>query len=90
MNDNTENKRKLDAILKAFEEHIEGQNYFDVVYSKRSAISGLWLTIPAMQGPYCWTSRRRCLTNFSMTSSTMLSTSPAIVILALIPPPVCL
>lgn len=43
MNDNTENKRKLDAILKAFEEHIDGQNYFDVVYSKK--VGYLWIVI---------------------------------------------
>ena len=27
-------KKKLDTILKAFEGYIDGQNYFDIVYSK--------------------------------------------------------
>ena len=34
-------KKELDAILKAFENYIDGQNYFDIVYSKKSAMSGL-------------------------------------------------
>ena len=28
-------KKELDAILKAFENYIDGQNYFDIVYSKK-------------------------------------------------------
>ena len=28
-------RKKLDAILKAFECYIDGQNYFDIVYSKK-------------------------------------------------------
>ena len=28
-------RKKLDAILKAFENYIDGQNYFDIVYSKK-------------------------------------------------------
>ena len=31
----SENKQELDAILKAFEDYIDGQNYFDIVYSKK-------------------------------------------------------
>ena len=30
----TEQKKELDAILKAFENYIDDQNYFDIVYSK--------------------------------------------------------
>ena len=29
-----ETKQKLDGILKAFENYIDGQSYFDIVYSK--------------------------------------------------------
>ncbi len=29
-------KNELETILKAFEEHIEGQNYFDIVYTKKA------------------------------------------------------
>ena len=29
----TEQKKELDAILKAFEGYIDGQDYFDIVYS---------------------------------------------------------
>ena len=28
-------KKELDAILKAFENYIDGQNYFDIFYSKK-------------------------------------------------------
>ena len=31
----TEQKKELDAILKAFENYIDGQDYFDIVYSKK-------------------------------------------------------
>ena len=38
----TENvKKQLDAILKAFEGYIDGQNYFDIVYSKK--IGYVWI-----------------------------------------------
>ena len=38
----TENIRKeLDSILKAFDTYIEGQNYFDIVYSKK--IGYVWI-----------------------------------------------
>lgn len=36
----SETKKKLDIILKAFEKYIDGQNYFDIVYSKKSAMAG--------------------------------------------------
>ncbi len=38
-----EQKKKLDAILKAFESYIDGQNYFDVVYSKKAGC--LWIVV---------------------------------------------
>ena len=34
-------KKELDAILKAFENYIDGQNYFDIVYSKK--IGYVWI-----------------------------------------------
>lgn len=34
-------RKKLDAILKAFEEYIDGQDYFDIVYSKK--IGYVWI-----------------------------------------------
>ena len=37
----TEQKKKLDAILKAFENYIDDQNYFDIVYSKK--IGYVWI-----------------------------------------------
>jgi len=37
----TEEKRQLDAILKAFESYIDGQDHFDIVYSKK--IGYVWL-----------------------------------------------
>ncbi len=43
MSYDTKNKEKLDAILKAFEQHIEGQDYFDIVYSKK--VGYLWIVI---------------------------------------------
>ena len=39
----TETKKKLDAILKAFENYIDGQNYFDIVYSKK--IGYVWIVV---------------------------------------------
>lgn len=40
----TEDVRKeLDAILKAFESYIDGQNYFDIVYSKK--IGYVWIVV---------------------------------------------
>ena len=39
----TETKKKLDAILKAFENYIDGQDYFDIVYSKK--IGYVWIVV---------------------------------------------
>ncbi len=36
-------RKKLDAILKAFENYIESQNYFDIVYSKK--IGYVWIVV---------------------------------------------
>ena len=36
-----ETKKKLDGILKAFEQYIDNQNYFDIVYSKK--IGYVWI-----------------------------------------------
>lgn len=36
-----EERKKLDAILKAFEEYIDRQSYFDIVYSKK--IGYVWI-----------------------------------------------
>ena len=36
-------RKKLDAILKAFENYIDGQNYFDIVYSKK--IGYVWIVV---------------------------------------------
>ena len=38
-----EQKKKLDAILKAFENYIDGQDYFDIVYSKK--IGYIWIVV---------------------------------------------
>ncbi len=38
-----EQKKELDAILKAFENYIDGQNYFDIVYSKK--IGYVWIVV---------------------------------------------
>ena len=38
-----EMRKKLDAILKAFENYIDGQNYFDIVYSKK--IGYVWIVV---------------------------------------------
>ena len=39
----TETKKKLDTILKAFENYIDGQDYFDIVYSKK--IGYVWIVV---------------------------------------------
>ena len=39
----TEQKKELDAILKAFEGYIDGQDYFDIVYSKK--IGYTWIVV---------------------------------------------
>ena len=39
----TETKKKLDAILKAFKNYIDGQDYFDIVYSKK--IGYVWIVV---------------------------------------------
>ena len=36
-------KKELDAILKAFENYIDGQSYFDIVYSKK--IGYVWIVV---------------------------------------------
>ena len=36
-------RKKLDAILKAFENYIDGQDYFDIVYSKK--IGYAWIVV---------------------------------------------
>ena len=36
-------RKELDAILKAFENYIDGQNYFDIVYSKK--IGYVWIVV---------------------------------------------
>jgi len=36
-------KRKLDNILKAFENYIDGQDYFDIVYSKK--VGYIWIVV---------------------------------------------
>ena len=36
-------RKKLDAILKAFENNIDGQNYFDIFYSKK--IGYVWIVV---------------------------------------------
>ena len=36
-------RKKLDAILKAFENYIDEQNYFDIVYSKK--IGYIWIVV---------------------------------------------
>ncbi len=36
-------KDEIETILKAFEEHIEGQNYFDIVYSKKAGY--IWVEV---------------------------------------------
>ena len=44
----TEQKKKLDAILKAFESYIDGQDYFDIVYSKK--IGYTWIVVDPPSG----------------------------------------
>jgi len=36
-------KRKMDNILKAFENHIDEQDYFDIVYSKK--VGYIWIVV---------------------------------------------
>ena len=36
-------QKELDAILKAFENYIDGQDYFDIVYSKK--IGYVWIVV---------------------------------------------
>jgi len=36
-------RKKLDTILKAFENYIDGQDYFDIVYSKK--IGYVWIVV---------------------------------------------
>jgi len=44
-------RKKLDAILQAFESYIDSQDYFDVVYSKKTGY--LWIVVddPGSQAP---------------------------------------
>ena len=44
-------RKKLDAILKAFSDYIDGQDYFDIVYSKK--IGYVWIVVdpPGGAGP---------------------------------------
>lgn len=46
-----EMKKELDSILNAFEGYIDGQNFFDVVYSKKAGY--LWVAVddPGAQAP---------------------------------------
>ena len=41
-------KKKLDAILKAFESYIDGQDYFDIVYSRK--IGYTWIVVDPPSG----------------------------------------
>lgn len=43
MNYDVDTRKKLDAILKAFEGYIDEQNYFDIVYSKK--IDYVWIVV---------------------------------------------
>lgn len=36
-------RKKLDNILKAFEKYIDGQNYFDILYSQK--VGYLWIVV---------------------------------------------
>ena len=47
----TEQKKKLDAILKAFENYIDGQDYFDIVYSKKIGYTWIVVDPPGGAGP---------------------------------------
>ena len=38
-----ETRKKLESILKAFEKYIDGQNYFDIVYSKK--VGYVWIVV---------------------------------------------
>ena len=43
-------RKKLDAILKAFECYIDGQNYFDIVYSKKIGYGWIVVDEPGAAG----------------------------------------
>lgn len=45
-----ETKQKLDGILKAFENYIDGQSYFDIVYSKKVGYLYLVVDPPSAAG----------------------------------------
>ena len=38
-----ETRKKLESILKAFEKYIDGQDYFDILYSKK--VGYLWVVV---------------------------------------------
>ena len=46
-----EMKKKLDAILKAFENYIDGQNYFDIIYSQKAGYLYFVVDTPDEAGP---------------------------------------
>lgn len=46
-----EMKKKLDAILKAFEGYIDSQDYFDIVYSKKVGYLYVVVGTPEEAGP---------------------------------------
>ena len=65
-------KKELDAILKAFENYIDGQDYFDIVYSKKIGYFGSLPMNPERQVRSSLTRRKPCWTTCLMTSSTIL------------------
>ena len=46
-----ETRQKLDAILKAFENYIDSQDYFDIVYSKKAGYLYFVVKAPEEAGP---------------------------------------
>ena len=44
-------RKKLDVILKAFEGYIDGQDYFDIVYSKKIGYTWIVVDPPGGAGP---------------------------------------
>ena len=44
-------RKKLDAILKAFADYIDGQDYFDIVYSKKIGYAWIVVDPPGGAGP---------------------------------------
>ena len=52
-------RKKLDAILKAFGEYIDGQSYFDIVYSKKIGYVWILAECPGDAGASAF-SRIRC------------------------------